>query len=245
MVVSLKTDLRFPIPGQQGHGGRIIQKSVETEMINFADEQHIVAMTYAKFGKMCKENASFVDKLDYIICDEIHNLIAFTHIPSTNNYHVLAKMAIEQVVRGSKATVIALTATPRKVHQWLQCEANQIEIDKERLVQFETRQTVGYNNLKAVVSQVSKGEVGLCYARQIRKMKEIEEKDHVRNFQPPITGEEIMRTFGIPPSHPVGVIKDAIKEAILDGVIHNDYDEARQLMISEAAKLGLTPVGEQ
>ncbi|MGN0009991.1 MAG: CCA tRNA nucleotidyltransferase [Marinilabiliaceae bacterium] len=78
-----------------------------------------------------------------------------------------------------------------------------------------------------------------------RKMKEIEEKDHVRNFQPPITGEEIMRTFGIPPSHPVGVIKDAIKEAILDGVIHNDYDEARQLMISEAAKLGLTPVGEQ
>ena len=138
------------------------QKSVETEMINFADDQHIAAMTSAKFGKMCKENASFIDKLDYIICDEIHNLIAFTHIPSTNNYHVLAKMAIEQVVRGSKATVIALTATPRKVHQWLQCEVNQIEIDKERLVQFETRQTVGFSNKPFSSSLLIKRDTEPC-----------------------------------------------------------------------------------
>lgn len=75
-----------------------------------------------------------------------------------------------------------------------------------------------------------------------RKMKEIEEKDHIRNFQPPVSGEEIMRTFGLPPSQPVGVIKDAIKEAILDGVIRNDYAEAYTLMISEGEKLGLKPV---
>lgn len=75
-----------------------------------------------------------------------------------------------------------------------------------------------------------------------RKMKEIEEKDHIRNFQPPITGEEIMKAFGIPPSQPVGIIKEAIKEAILDGVIHNDYNEAKILMYAEAEKLGLKPV---
>lgn len=75
-----------------------------------------------------------------------------------------------------------------------------------------------------------------------RKMKEIEEKDHIRCFQPPISGEEIMKAFGIPPGPRVGVIKEAIKEAILDGVIHNDYHEAKVLMYTEAEKLGLRPV---
>ncbi len=75
-----------------------------------------------------------------------------------------------------------------------------------------------------------------------RKLKDIEEKDHIRNFQPPVSGEEIMRTFGVAPSRPVGVIKEAIKEAILDGVIRNDYAEAYDLMIAEGAKLGLKPL---
>ncbi len=75
-----------------------------------------------------------------------------------------------------------------------------------------------------------------------RKMKEIEEKDHIRNFQPPISGEEIMKTFDITPSQEVGLIKNAIKEAILDGIIRNDYNEARILMFQEAEKLGLKQV---
>ncbi len=75
-----------------------------------------------------------------------------------------------------------------------------------------------------------------------QKLVELEEKDRVRNFQPPVTGEEIMATFGIAPCREIGVIKEAIKNAILDGVIANDYAEAYRLMLHEAEKLGLKPV---
>lgn len=74
------------------------------------------------------------------------------------------------------------------------------------------------------------------------RLIEVEEKDKIRNWQPPITGELIMQLFNIPPSKQVGVIKDAIREAILDGVITNDYQAAYNFMLDEAKKIGLTPL---
>lgn len=72
-----------------------------------------------------------------------------------------------------------------------------------------------------------------------QKMKEVEERDHVRNFQPPITGIEIMTMYDLKPSKTVGILKDKIKDAILDGEIKNDLHEATILLHQEAEKLGL------
>ena len=76
----------------------------------------------------------------------------------------------------------------------------------------------------------------------VDKLKEVEDNDSVRNFQPPVTGEMIMKTFGISPSRPIGDIKKAIKEAILDGDIKNDPDEAFELMLKLGAEMGLKRV---
>ncbi len=74
------------------------------------------------------------------------------------------------------------------------------------------------------------------------KLREVEEKDQIRNWQPPITGQIIMDTFQLNPSREVGIIKDSIREAILDGLITNDYDAAFDFMLVEASKLGLQAV---
>ncbi|MBD3582610.1 CCA tRNA nucleotidyltransferase [Flavobacterium selenitireducens] len=74
-----------------------------------------------------------------------------------------------------------------------------------------------------------------------KKIVEVEERDHVRNFQPPISGEEIMAIFQIPPSREIGMLKEAVKEAILEGEIPNEYEAAKDFVLTKAAKMGLHP----
>ena len=73
-----------------------------------------------------------------------------------------------------------------------------------------------------------------------QKIKEVEEKDHIRNFQPPITGEEIMAMFNLAPGREIGILKERVKEAILEGNIPNDKEAAREFVLQEAKKMKLT-----
>ncbi|HMU59107.1 MAG TPA: HD domain-containing protein [Chitinophagaceae bacterium] len=78
-----------------------------------------------------------------------------------------------------------------------------------------------------------------------QRCKEVEESDHIRTWQPPVTGELIMETFGLAPSKPVGIIKDALKDAMLDGLIPNTYEAAYDFMLEKGRSMGLTPVNLQ
>lgn len=75
-----------------------------------------------------------------------------------------------------------------------------------------------------------------------KKLHDIEEKDRIRNMQPPVRGEQIMKTFGLKPCAEVGILKNAIKDAILDGIIPNEFDAAWDYMLKRAARMGLRPV---
>lgn len=74
-----------------------------------------------------------------------------------------------------------------------------------------------------------------------QKIVEVEERDHIRNFQPPVSGEEIMKVFNLRPSKEIGMIKDAIKEAILEGDIPNEYEAAYAFMLEKGKKMNLKP----
>lgn len=150
----------------------------------FDPDNHVVVLTYAKFGLLCSKHPDFYKKFSYIICDEIHSLLRFQHFSQMPNYHSVARGALELAVKYSEATVIALTATPATIRDGFNAPALEIPIDQKELLQYEVKETVGYVNLYSVLSQVDIGTVGLCYISRIHKMIEFEKQAKEMGFSP-------------------------------------------------------------
>lgn len=230
------------------------QESVKAGMIDFGNSQRCPIMTYYTFGMLCKKDTSFIDKLDYIFCDELPSLFTFKNIGEDRSNHQTAEEEIKRAIQRGNVTVIAMTATPQSIYKNMSdCIINPIKVDKEQLRRFETKQIVEYNSLKTVFSQVSEDEVGLCYARQIRKMIEIEamvaaaglspicvwsinNTEHQMDENQLAARKEILENSAIPPQYNLLIINSSSETSIkieshVDYVIVDCKDEDSQVQV--------------
>lgn len=136
------------------------------------DEQ-VVIMTYALLGCILQTKPDFCKKFTFIICDELHNLIAFSKIKPIPNNHTIAKIGLEQAVTNDTTTVIALTATPRKIYSFFNAPTNTPFIDIKELRCYETKNTVKYSSLRNLIMGLDPKETGICYTKHVRKILEI------------------------------------------------------------------------
>lgn len=138
-------------------------------------EDKIVVMTYAKFGVLAQKDPEFAfGTVDYIICDEIHNLINFMTFGGENgedkNWYVLAKLQLEDIVQGSGTTVIGLSATPKRAIENMDCPIAHITVDDD-VFQLETKETINYSNKLLLLDEIQPGSKGLVYIQRISDME--------------------------------------------------------------------------
>ena len=178
------------------------------EGIWFYDDETIVVMTYAKFGVITSKNPGFENHFDYIICDELHNLIRFQAFEPQPNIHSLAREGLERAVKNERTIVVSLTATPENVKKFFHTSYYEVPIDQNDLLHYEYKEKITYTNLYYLLSTLDPSQVGLCYIPRIHMMKIIEDlaKSYgfspiciwsIRNVEYPMTEEqlEVRRTI--------------------------------------------------
>lgn len=157
---------------------------ISAEGIYFVEDERIVIITYAKFGSLLEQMPDFHRHFDFIICDELHNLIEFQTYAAQPNLHSIARRGLERAVNNDRSTVIALTATPRRVHDKFNAPYYDVPIDSSDLIHYETKQIIRYTNLDYLVSTMDAADTGLCYVSRITTMLSVEATAREHGLRP-------------------------------------------------------------
>lgn len=198
--------------------------------INVDNENKPVVLTYARFGMILEEYPEFYNEFSYIICDELPSLIRFQGFEPKPNNHSVALEGLQKAVRCSRATVIALTATPDTLSQYFS-KSYLVPIDQRELIQYAVKNTVQFHTLADVLCQVSTDSVGLCYVSRISQMIDFFQKAQQQGFSPiaiwsvnntdhPMTEEQlsaresILRNYTIPPQYNLLIINSSSETSI-------------------------------
>lgn len=220
-------------------------------------EDKIVVMTYAKFGVLAKKDPEFAfGTVDYIICDEIHNLINFMTFGGENgedkNWYVLAKLQLEEIVKGSGTTVIGLSATPERAVKNMDCPIVHITVDDD-VFQLETKETIHYSNKLLLLDEIQTGSKGLVYIQRISDMEAFciaATKRHIKAIciwstsskKHPLTQEQlqarnhILQKQELPPQYDMVIINASSETSIsiygkVDYIIIHRSDKATQTQV--------------
>lgn len=197
----------------------------------FSSDDRIVVITYARFGCLIDQYPDFHTYFDYIICDELHNLIAFQYFSLRPNAHSVAKRGLESAVRNGKTTVVALTATPQKVREFFNAPYYNVPIDQSDLRQYEVRETVPYTDLNYLIFSLDPADIGVCYYTHISGMIGIETKareaglspisiwsirnpDHPMNHDQLAARDIVLKEFRIPEEYNLLIINSSSETSI-------------------------------
>jgi len=222
---------------------------------NEADKR-IVVMTYAKFGAIVDKYPDFGNSFELILCDEIHNLPRFSAFisdnPNDKKYHKIAQARLESIIQRGKATVIGLSATPKRAAKHIRGKVNFIAVDED-VRRLETRETIPYANIDSLLDSLSPAETGIIYIVQIDRMKEIWEEVQtkgikstaiwsVNNAAHPMTAEQeaarqyILDNEELPPQYNLFIINASCETSIniyghVDYIVVHCRDEETQIQV--------------
>lgn len=180
----------------------------------FGDAAHdnkIVVMTYAKFGVLAEKYPRFGYDFELILCDEIHSLPKFRSFTDKNggsNPHIPAQKRLEDIVRHGNQMVLALSATPRKALEQMNCPFNHITVDDD-VRRLETKQTIPYTNKFKLLDELSPEEKGIVYISRITGMIDFYEKATAKGFKAICVWSENNIT------HPMTVAQKEAREYII------------------------------
>ena len=228
-------------------------KEVDENAMLFDDDNRVVILTYAKFGYLSQQYTDFHANFDYIICDELPSLIAFQYFSPRPNLHSIALMMLKSAVRNNKTTVIALTATPRKVKKEFDGHFYEVPIDQEDLIHYDVEEIIPFRDYLSVLSSIDPSETGICYISRITSMIGIEQEaknlglhpiaiwsikntDHEMTEEQLAVRESILKDYVIPKAYDLLIINSSSETSIkikspVDYVIVGSTDEDTQVQV--------------